>query len=254
MTELSQRTGRPRSPRGILVEPLGETIGNRLVGRIRQLIVEVSPGFEPGQKIDVERLAQHFGVSVTPINYALKRLEAKGLVHVRPRSGHYVARLTEEDYREIIMTRSALEQAAIRLTGGSGIGRDILDELRHSLQQGWDAFAANDVAKYRMSDAAFHHLWIESCGNGLLAELYDTVVAKAQIAYVYIPWGSGDIRASLREHEELVEIAESGDLAELELAIGRHWQMSLKRTHARFRSYLGKSVKSGNGENRARKG
>ena len=254
MTVLSQRTGRSQSPEGILVEPLGETIGNRLVGRIRQLIVEVAPGFEPGQKIDVESLARRFGVSVTPINYALKRLEAKGLVDVRPRSGHYVTQLTEEDCHEIIKTRSALEQAAIRLTGGNGIDREILDSLRGTLQLGWEAFAANDVAKYRESDAAFHHFWIEACKNRLLAELYDTVVAKAQIAYVYIPWGSGDIRASLREHEELITIAETGDLTELERAIDQHWKMSAKRTHARFGRYVKKSVEPGNGDAHENKG
>ena len=146
--------------------------------------MEVAPGFEPAQKIDVEELAQRFGVSVTPINYALKRLEEKGLVDVRPRSGNYVAQLTEEDCHEIIKTRSALEQAAIRLIGGKCIDQEILDALRAALQKGWDAVASNDVPKFRESDAAFHHLWIEACENKLLAELYDTVVAKAQNAYV----------------------------------------------------------------------
>ena len=245
MRALPQNFGGFRNSERILAEPLGETIGNRLVGRIRQLIVEVAPGFEPGQRIDIERMAQQFGVSATPINYALKRLEEKGLVYVRPRSGHFVARLTEDDCREIIQTRSALEQAAIRLIGENGIRQEVLDALRHTLQQGRDAFADGDIPKYRNSDAAFHHLWIHACDNKLLAELYDTVVAKAQIAYVYIPWGSGDIEASLREHERLVEIAEHGDLDRLERAIARHWQMSARRAQRRFRSYLGKSVGPG---------
>ena len=182
MTEDSQRISRSRKSEGILVEPLGETVGNQLVGRIRQHIVEVAPGFEPAQKIDVEKLAQRFGVSGTPINYALKQLEEKGLVDVKPGSGHYVSQFTEEDCYEVIKTHGALEQAAILLFGGKGIDQEKLDALRAALQQDWYAVASNDVPKYFESDAAFHHLWIETGKNKLLAELYGTVVAKALIA------------------------------------------------------------------------
>ena len=56
------------------------------------------------------------------------------------------------------------------------------------------------------------------------------------------------MEASLREHEELVGIAEIGNLTELERAIDRHWTMNAKRTQCRFRSCLKQGAEPRNGD------
>src|SRR5690554_2420650 len=96
-------------------ERLGRTIAARLAERLQRFITEVEPGFEPGRRIDVEAIAARFGVSATPVKQALKCLEERGLVKIKPRRGHYVMQLSDLDVREIMTTRGALEQASIRL-------------------------------------------------------------------------------------------------------------------------------------------
>ena len=131
MTTSAREIGGFRTSERPLAEPLGEAIGNRLVGRIRQLIVELAPGIEPGQRNYFQQMAQQFGIRVTPILYALQRLEEKRTVRVRPRSGHYRTEFAEDDCQEIIRVRIALEQDAMRLIVGSGIRQGLLDAPRH---------------------------------------------------------------------------------------------------------------------------
>src|SRR3546814_1223517 len=48
----------------------------------------------PGARLDESKLAQHFGVSRTPVREALRELAAADLVVLRPRQGAVVATVT----------------------------------------------------------------------------------------------------------------------------------------------------------------
>ena len=47
-----------------------------------------------GEPLDVEKLAESFGVSRTPVQTAISRLAEIRLVEIKPRKGTFVARLT----------------------------------------------------------------------------------------------------------------------------------------------------------------
>jgi DNA-binding GntR family transcriptional regulator len=68
---------------------------------------------EPGGRINVRRLEQHFGVSHIPIREAIRRLEAEGLVVNVPKRGAVAAGVS-------------LNERHLHLTG---------DALRHQLHQ-----------------------------------------------------------------------------------------------------------------------
>ena len=62
------------------------------------------------------------------------------------------------------------------------------------------------------------------------------------------------MKASLQEHEELVESAAIGDMTVLERATDGHWPLSAKRTQRGFRSDLKKSAEPRNGNTLDSKG
>src|SRR6202140_2242262 len=74
---------------------------------MRQAIV--SCVIKPGERLNVEELAEKFGVSLTPVRGALQQLATEGLVEIRPRSGTFVASLTAQDVEETFQLRGALE-------------------------------------------------------------------------------------------------------------------------------------------------
>ena len=67
---------------------------------------------EPGGRINVRQLEQHFGVSHIPIREAIHRLEAEGLVVNVPRRGAIAAGVSLKELDEIYDLRRILEPAS----------------------------------------------------------------------------------------------------------------------------------------------
>jgi DNA-binding GntR family transcriptional regulator len=75
--------------------------------RLRQDIAEL--GVAPGERLPLQELADRFGVSMTPIRQALRRLESEGLVVSVRHRGARVAPLSFEELEEIQAIRLGLE-------------------------------------------------------------------------------------------------------------------------------------------------
>lgn len=82
-----------------------------------QLIKEaiVTCELMPGQLIVQSDLAGRYGVGVTPVREALRRLGLEGFVIAVPRLGYQVSSITLQDVQEIFELRLILECAAGRL-------------------------------------------------------------------------------------------------------------------------------------------
>src|SRR3954453_19820574 len=92
---------------------------------LRQAIV--SSLMKPGERLNVEELAERLGVSLTPVRGAIQQLATEGLVEIRPRSGTFVASLTVQDVDETFRIRCALECLAAR----DAIDRFTQRDIRH---------------------------------------------------------------------------------------------------------------------------
>src|SRR5579864_8576981 len=74
---------------------------------MRQAIVTCV--IKPGELLNVEDLAEKFGVSLTPVRGAIQQLATDGLIEIRPRSGTFVAGLHRQEIDETFKIRCALE-------------------------------------------------------------------------------------------------------------------------------------------------
>lgn len=69
----------------------------------------------PGAEIRQELLARRFGTSRVPIREALSRLQAEGLIILRPRRGFAVTSLNQAEIVEIFELRMTVEEHAMRI-------------------------------------------------------------------------------------------------------------------------------------------
>jgi DNA-binding GntR family transcriptional regulator len=81
---------------------------------LKGLILDNSYG--PRTVLAIDRLADEFGVSATPVREALVRLESDGLVELIPNRGAQVTDIREEDVRYIWEMRLLLEPYAARMS------------------------------------------------------------------------------------------------------------------------------------------
>ena len=92
--------------------------GERVYHDIKQAIL--SGEFALQQRLDIDRLASQFGVSATPVRYALAILAAERLVRVQASRTYHVVFWPERELRTLYEWRSrlALWAAVHARTGG----------------------------------------------------------------------------------------------------------------------------------------
>ncbi|MFM0155680.1 GntR family transcriptional regulator [Paraburkholderia sediminicola] len=88
------------------------TLATNLYDRIRADLLDGR--LEPGRKLQIEFLCDHYQAGQTPVREALNRLTSDGLVERRDQRGFAVRGISASDLREITKTRCWLEEVALR--------------------------------------------------------------------------------------------------------------------------------------------
>ena len=85
-----------------------QTVSESVYGQLREGILTGT--FPPGSILRQEELAWRFGASRVPLREAMTRLEAEGLVVLRPRRGYAVPSLDRSEIHEIFELRAIVEE------------------------------------------------------------------------------------------------------------------------------------------------
>lgn len=91
-----------------MIKGIGEQLHRTLKGRI--VALEMSPG----ERINFSDLCEEFGVSLSPLREAVKKLCESGLVEFLPRRGYYIFKPTCEDVKNIYELRRMFEHYALK--------------------------------------------------------------------------------------------------------------------------------------------
>jgi DNA-binding GntR family transcriptional regulator len=87
-----------------------ENISDSVYNWIKQAILNVE--FKPGERLPQEAITERLNISRTPVREAFKRLEAEGLLAVKPHLGAVVVHLSRSKFLELYEIRELLETAA----------------------------------------------------------------------------------------------------------------------------------------------
>lgn len=123
-----------------------------------------------GQHLAESFFATRFDVSKAPIREALNRLEAEGLIVIRPRRGAWVPRFSEEDVKEIYQLCELLETAAMRKIM---LNRQVIDRLQASLKSEEANLCQHNKSAYLLAHADFHSEIARATANSRLHRLLE---------------------------------------------------------------------------------
>jgi GntR family transcriptional regulator, transcriptional repressor for pyruvate dehydrogenase complex len=215
-----------------------EALARRLEAEI--LGVVVRPGDRLGTK---EELKERFGVAVATVNEAIRLLQARGLVDVRPgprggvfarepspfvRLGHQVLALKHEGVRaaDCLQVREALDPAVVAEAvrhRSDGDAADLQERLRRMRA------ARDDPTAFQRANWDLHRRIAEISPNPILRSLYTLMldVVSSELETV-IP--DADFAAQtdelLRLHQELVDAIVAGDQELAAQAAERHARLT----------------------------
>jgi len=116
----------------------------------------LSGGFNPGDRLTEEHLAEELGVSRTPIREALHKLELEGLIKSLETRGFIIPRDSNEEVEELFDLRAVLEGYTLRLICES-ISEETLKQLDGYIEKGEEALRRKELDEVFKWNTKFHN-------------------------------------------------------------------------------------------------
>lgn len=172
----------------------------------------LSGAFSAGQPLGQEEIAGRIGTSRVPLREALQRLEAEGLVMLRPRRGYIVTSLDPNEIRDIFDIRMMLEERAGYLATLKATPQDVaeVEQYLHAMD-GISVTNAEDAALFAQRNRAFHDRIYATSGRTQLCRLMAILRTNVER---YIRIGAqiaGNLERVRDDHYKIFSAYKSGD-------------------------------------------
>ena len=203
--------------------------------RLRDLIVQGL--LAPGSRVVETEVAARLGVSRTPVREALQRLQQEGFVVGAPGAQQArltVAPLTRADVHELLNIVGELEGLGARWAAAldQSERRALVKELRALNQEFHKMGRATplDHGSLYEADERLHRKIVEASAGPRLFALHDSVKPQAErYIRMYISMLTSDIRASVAEHDAIIEAIEEGKVDDAQVAVQTNWRHAAER-------------------------
>ncbi|MDB5742685.1 MAG: transcriptional regulator, GntR family [Polaromonas sp.] len=189
---------------------------------LRELIVSVQ--LEPGTVLQRAELAEHFGVSQTPIRDALLRLGEEQLVDIFPQHATVVSRIDLSAALQAHFLRRSIELeilATVCELPDSAHGA-LVQRLNANLALQEAALDPLDVPKLAVADQAFHQELYETANVGPLWSLVRRQSGHVdRLRRLNLP-EKGKPQAIVRDHRAMVAAIADKDAEAAAIALRQH--------------------------------
>ncbi|WP_345494050.1 GntR family transcriptional regulator [Nocardia callitridis] len=164
----------------------------------------------PGAKVKDSELAEHLGLSRTPVREALTRLIDTGLVEAKPASFTRITLLNRADVEATLAVMEVLDQLAVK-TGVPNLTDDMIDVMRTANDDLAQAIKTDNIGAALAADDTLHGVIVEAAGNPLLKRLIQQV--HPQIHRIYYRKFSSlrGWQDALDHHNNLIELCAKRD-------------------------------------------
>lgn len=181
--------------------------------------------YTAGERLQVAKLANDLGLSLTPVREALFELANDGLIDLQPHRGARVADVPLTDLAELYLVRGVLESTATRLAADRATDEQC-DELVSQHERLAEAVAAGERATLRKLSDDFHEMIYDMAQSPLLRRLIRTVWTTAPADTFTVIRDRP--QRSVEDHERILEAIKSRDGDAAEELMRNHIQDSLE--------------------------
>lgn len=171
-----------------------------------------------GEVIVEQRLADELGISRTPLREALQRLEGEGLVLKIANRSFVVRHVELKEYLQSLKVREVIEAEAAALAVGR-IDPALLAEIREETLA-ITRIVPYDTHAHWASDDRVHNLFIDACGNDVMAEIVRALRATTRL--FEIARLADRLGPDSREHIAILEALAEGDPKGARRAVAAH--------------------------------
>jgi GntR family transcriptional regulator, vanillate catabolism transcriptional regulator len=206
----------------------GSSLADQARDRLRAAIIEGR--LKPGEKINIERIAETFGISRTPIREALKALEMDGMVRIEPHRGALVEPLAWREIEQRYEIRSMLEGYAAELACARQDPELVESLLRNCARLKKEIDSVGRVTSRKVATIAelnndFHRLIWQGSGSPTLIRFLETLQLPRSFSDSF--WTEREVREKVYlDHRDLAEAFKAGDAAGVRSMMKKHMHAS----------------------------
>ncbi len=194
-----------------------------------KLLTWIAEGIlSPGEKLLDKELAEHMGVSRTPVREAMRRLEDMDLIESSANRWTRVSKISSKEPEMIYPIIWTLESLASSFAIGTLVDEDFkkMSQANKELEIAYDR---NDPVAASRADAIFHNIFIERTRNAPLIKILQDLKIRYRRLEVNFFKGASMAKNSIQEHETIISAFKTGDTALVSKTIHANWKRSLER-------------------------
>ncbi len=167
--------------------PTARTLAKRTYQRLRRDIVHGH--WQPGSKLKLETLTQHYEIGMSPLREALARLTGDQLVKTEDQRGFWVAALSLDELEDISRVRNLIETEALRLSIEQGdaaweaqvrAAYEALNEVESQVMALAPDAPQELVDTWEECNRQFHYTLISACNSPWLIKLQELLYHQAE--------------------------------------------------------------------------
>jgi DNA-binding GntR family transcriptional regulator len=175
----------------------------------------------PGDRFSENDIAQHYGVSRTPMRDGLFRLLREGYLEVGFRRGWKVSAIDFDQLDQLYDLRIVLEVAAIERLAASAVQHDAIDALKAVWCVAPELRESDPLTMFEM-DENFHRRLVDATGNAEMLRVHNEVTERIRIVRRLDFLKPHRTSATYDEHSTMLTLLERGKLAEATILLRAH--------------------------------
>lgn len=176
------------------------------------------------------QIAKSLNISRTPVREALRALSQDGFISVVPSKGFIIRLLGEEDVKETIGVRCAIEGYCIHYLASdeSDRAKETIGSMEEYLRQQQEAMETGDIERFMESDHKFHLSLIEYMDNKEFRRIFQRLMHMIHLTTAESLKRAGRITGTYSEHKRLLSALSHKDGQSAYEILINHLQMPIK--------------------------
>ena len=216
-------------------------VSAQIFDALRELIISVE--LEPGWVLPRLELAEHYGVSQTPIRDALTRLGEEGLVDIFAQHATVVSRISIVGAQQAHFLRRSIELELLRTLARAPTAdlQALICRLQGAISRQSLALSPAGYGEFALADQDFHRALYETAD---VLPLWEIVRQRSghidRLRRLHLP-AAGKAQAVIRDHKAIVRALEQRDADAGAVALNKHLRGTLSfvdEIRSRYPNYM----------------
>ena len=202
------------------------TLATSIYERLKSDILETR--LEPGRKLQLRFLTEHYDAGQTPLREALNRLTTEDLVVGKEQRGFFVKPVSLEELRELTKTRRWVEGLALKesISNATSDWEEALLVAHHRLDRtprSLDPERFETNPEWERLHKAFHLLLISNCGSRPLIGFCQQLAERLQRYRALSSRKAFRVRNAAQEHADILKAVLQRDVSEAVHLLEAHY-------------------------------